>query len=111
LYHEILETCAVLVKNPPTSHLQVATLYDLQARVCSNLERIYRQANNLHDARAYLVQGISHCETAQTLLKGSEAPELEQLHRDMTILRSKLEVRKLPYLEKSDEDSFQPGKP
>lgn len=97
-YEEALTACKVLEANPSVEITELAKLYDLKARICSNLERAYRGNKNLPKAEGYLVESIQNCKDAIARIGDTENLDLLKLQTELLDFQTKLERRLEPYI-------------
>ncbi|KTC85808.1 FAD-dependent oxidoreductase [Legionella drozanskii] len=96
-YEEVLSACKILEENPSVDITELVKLYDLKARIYSNLERSYRGNNNLLKAEESLVESIQTCEKAITRIGNTEDVTLFKFKKELSDFRIKLEVRQESY--------------
>lgn len=83
-YEEVLSACKLLEKNPSVQITELAKLYDLKARICSNLERAYKGNKNLPKAGEYLEEGIKNCKDAIARIGDVEETDLLKLKEEFS---------------------------
>lgn len=97
-YEEVLSACNLLEKNPSVEITELAKLYDLKARIYSNLERAYKGNGNLPKAGECLEESIKNCKEAIARIGDVEERDLLKLKQEFLDFLIKLEVRLEPYL-------------
>ncbi len=93
----LIYSCKVLEENPSTELVELAKLYDLKARICSNLERAYLYIKAPQKAHEYLEEGIENCTTALAVLETPDDKVMQKLKEELLVLQSKLEERNEQY--------------
>lgn len=101
-YEYALDACAALGKNPSAELSELAKLYNLQSRICSNLEKTYRGLNNPVKAQLYFKQGMSLCEQALALLETPQDSDMQNLKTGLIVLHKGFVERMVHYPQEQD---------
>lgn len=102
-YQEVLSTCRILEENPSVELTELAKLYDLKARICSNLERAHRGNKDLPKAAEYLAEGIQNCKDAIIRIGDTDNETLLNYKKEFLEFQTKLEGRQNPSIIKVTE--------
>ncbi|QDP71965.1 hypothetical protein FOG18_04955 [Legionella israelensis] len=97
IYKEALNACKVLEENPGSEPEEIAQLYNLESRICSNLARIYWNQEKYLESESYLTESTEFCNKALDFIENSENEEMQPLKDGLNALKQGLEKRKEQY--------------